>query len=134
MAKLPLLWLSRHSILYAIPYLLAISLIVILLPLLFIRKIKVLAIPSLFANACIVFSLGTVVYYAIRTIVDSGIVWNHHILAYLSLGVQPIALATPSFPIFIGTAVFAYEGIAMILPLEESMQVRIADRFSSFTC
>lgn len=41
----------------------------------------------------------------------------------LPVGKQSIALWTPEFPLFLGTAVFAYEGIAMILPLEESMKV-----------
>lgn len=83
--------------------------LIVYIPLLWIRRVKALAIPSLISDVFIVAGLGMVMYYSIKTISEEGI---SNIIYYSVSG----------FPLFFGTSVYVYEGMAIILPIEESMK------------
>lgn len=83
---------------------------IIFLPLSLIRDISKLAFTALIADAFIL--LGIVYLYGvdIKTIVDQG-------------GVADIkAFNSQSWQLFIGTAIFTFEGIGLIIPIQESMK------------
>ncbi|KAJ3287514.1 neutral amino acid transporter [Borealophlyctis nickersoniae] len=80
------------------------------IPLAWIRKIKHFSLTSLIADVFILLGLSYVFYYDI-TILSTrgpapGLVWFN----------------MESFPLFVGTAMFAFEGICLILPIAESMK------------
>ncbi|AMD19691.1 HCL460Cp [Eremothecium sinecaudum] len=95
-----------------IKYMLLLQL-VIFIPLSFIRNVSKLSITSLLANFFIIGGVFVVLYYA-----------GLHLVKDLQL--QPeegvIYLFNPNqWSLFIGTAVFAYEGIGLIIPVQDSM-------------
>ncbi|KAI1964998.1 hypothetical protein LOZ58_001691 [Ophidiomyces ophidiicola] len=84
--------------------------LLIFLPLSLIRDISKLAFTALIADAFIL--LGIVYLYGvdIRTIVDQG-------------GIADIKAFNPqSWQLLIGTAIFTYEGVGLIIPIQESMK------------
>ncbi|KAJ2850807.1 hypothetical protein IWW36_001622 [Coemansia brasiliensis] len=79
------------------------------IPLAWVRKIKQFAPFALIANACIMSGLGYVLLYDIGEI--------------LSKGVADIVQYNPlRFPLLVGTAVFAFEGITLVIPVVDSMK------------
>ncbi|CAG8446432.1 3361_t:CDS:2 [Ambispora leptoticha] len=79
------------------------------IPLSMIRKIARLSFTALIADAFILFGLIYLYYYDILTLAKDG--------------VQHIKLFNPQdFALFIGTAVFTFEGIGLIIPITESMK------------
>ena len=74
-------------------------------PLSLVRKIKHFSLTSLIADVFILLGLGYIFFYGISTISTNGpakeIIWFNF----------------DSFPLFIGTAMFAFEGICLILPI-----------------
>eukprot|EP01126_Amoeba_proteus_P062171 TRINITY_DN8413_c0_g3_i1.p1 TRINITY_DN8413_c0_g3~~TRINITY_DN8413_c0_g3_i1.p1 ORF type:complete len:307 (+),score=65.31 TRINITY_DN8413_c0_g3_i1:711-1631(+) len=69
---------------------------------------KKLAIPALVADVFIILGLVTVFYFAI-----DGIAVN---------GAKSVLLFNPpSFPLFIGTAVYTFEGIGLMIPIYDAM-------------
>lgn len=74
------------------------------------RKIKHFSITSLVADAFILLGLGYIFYYdfLLLTTVGPARDW--------------VFLNTESFPIFVGTALFSFEGICLILPIADSMK------------
>ena len=97
----------RYSI--EIRYLILMQLI-IFLPLSLIRDISKLGITALVADFFILLGLVYLYYYDILTLVK-----NH--------GVSDIVQFNPqNWPLFIGTAIFTFEGIGLIIPIQESMK------------
>lgn len=85
--------------------------LVILVPLAFIRNISKLGPVALLADVCIVFGLGYIYYYDIAT------------LATRPGFEETVQLFNPSdFTLTIGSAIFTFEGIGLILPIQSSMK------------
>ncbi|KAJ9267268.1 hypothetical protein DTO195F2_501 [Paecilomyces variotii] len=84
--------------------------LIIFLPLSLIRDISKLGFTALIADAFIMLGLIYLYYYDVSTIVS-----NH--------GVADIKPFNPStWTLFIGTAIFTYEGVGLIIPIQESMK------------
>lgn len=84
--------------------------LVIFLPLSLIRDISKLAFTALVADVFILAGLIYLYGFNIKQIVDQG-------------GVSDIHAFNPSsWTLFIGTAIFTYEGIGLIIPIQESMR------------
>ena len=97
----------RHSI--EVKYLILMQLI-IFLPLSLIRDIGKLGFTALVADFFILLGLIYLYYYDILTLVT-----NH--------GISDIAPFNPKdWTLFIGTAIFTFEGIGLIIPIQESMK------------
>ncbi|KAJ2658582.1 hypothetical protein IW148_004627 [Coemansia sp. RSA 1199] len=78
------------------------------IPLAWVRKIKQFAPFALVANACIMSGLAYVLIY------DVGYIWSH--------GIANIVQYNPlRFPLLVGTAVFAFEGVTLVIPVVDSM-------------
>jgi len=84
--------------------------LIIFLPLSLIRDISKLAATALIADFLILLGLVYLYYYNILTIVS-----NH--------GVSDIAkFNSRDWTLFIGTAIFTFEGVGLIIPIQESMK------------
>ncbi|KAJ3082542.1 neutral amino acid transporter, partial [Quaeritorhiza haematococci] len=89
------------------------------IPLSWVRRIKHFSITSLIADVVILLGLSYIMYYYVYVLSERGgevakdIVWFNW----------------QSFPLFIGTALFAFEGICLILPIADSM--KHPEKFSS---
>ncbi|PKI84043.1 hypothetical protein MVES1_002014 [Malassezia vespertilionis] len=79
------------------------------LPLSLVRRLTKLSSAALVADAFILMGLVYVFYYEIETLAKHGladvVLFNHN-----------------SFPLLIGTAVFTFEGIGLVIPITESMK------------
>jgi proton-coupled amino acid transporter len=83
--------------------------LIIFLPLSLIRDISKLGFTALIADVFIMLGLIYLFYYDISTIVDQK-------------GVSDIIpFNANSWTLFIGTAIFTYEGVGLIIPIQESM-------------
>jgi proton-coupled amino acid transporter len=92
-----------------IPYLILMQM-AIFLPFSLMRDIEKLAFTALIADALILLGLTYLYYYDILTI-------------YLQGGVADIVKFNPKdWTLFIGTAIFTFEGIGLIIPIQESMR------------
>jgi solute carrier family 36 (proton-coupled amino acid transporter) len=92
-----------------IKYMIAMQLVVFL-PLSLVRDISKLGGTALVADAFILAGLVYLYYYDIFTIVHQG-------------GVSDIVNFNPmDWTLFIGTAIFTFEGIGLIIPIQESMK------------
>ncbi|KAJ5300814.1 Phytoene desaturase [Penicillium atrosanguineum] len=84
--------------------------LVIFLPLSLIRDISKLGFTALIADAFILLGLLYIYYYDASTLIGNG-------------GISDIIAFNPStWSMFIGTAIFTYEGIGLIIPIQESMK------------
>lgn len=84
-------------------------LVPILLPSL-ITNLKVLAWCSALANVCMTTGISMVFYYALHdvpAVSERRLIGEWH-----------------NLPLFFGTTIFAFEGIALVLPLKNSMRVQ----------
>lgn len=82
----------------------------IFLPFSLLRDISKLGFTALIADAFIMIGLAYLYYYDIFTIVKQG-------------GVSDIVNFNPKdWTLFIGTAIFTFEGIGLIIPIQESMK------------
>ncbi|KAL3428291.1 amino acid transporter [Phlyctema vagabunda] len=82
----------------------------IFLPFSLLRDISKLGVTALIADAFILVGLLYLYYYDILTIVNQG-------------GFADIVSFNPQdWTLFIGTAIFTFEGIGLIIPIQESMQ------------
>ena len=84
--------------------------LIIFLPLSLIRDISKLGITALVADAFILLGLIYLGYYDIRTLVI-----NHGVSDIVNFNAQ-------TWPLFIGTAIFTFEGVGLIIPIQESMK------------
>ncbi|KAG2212789.1 hypothetical protein INT46_002117 [Mucor plumbeus] len=83
--------------------------IAIFVPLAMIRKIQKLSAFALIADLFILIGLIYLYYYDFLTLSSQGIADVEWVINY------------KSFPMFIGTAVFTYEGVGLVIPITESM-------------
>ncbi|RCH89636.1 neutral amino acid transporter [Rhizopus stolonifer] len=84
--------------------------IAIFVPLAMIRKIQKLSVFALIADAFILIGLVYLYYYDFLTLALEGV------------GKVEWIVNPASFPMFIGTAVFTFEGVGLIIPITESMK------------
>ena len=84
--------------------------LVIFLPLSLIRDISKLGLTALVADAFILLGLVYLGYYDIRTLAV-----NHGVADVVSFN-------SKSWTLFIGTAIFTFEGVGLIIPIQESMK------------
>ncbi|KAI8854095.1 transmembrane amino acid transporter protein-domain-containing protein [Chytridium lagenaria] len=82
----------------------------IYVPLSWVRRIKHFSIPSLIADVFILMGLAYIFYHDLVVLGTEGVGPN---ITWVNL---------QSFSLFIGTAMFAFEGICLILPIAESMK------------
>lgn len=83
--------------------------VIILIPLALIRNISKLGSSALIADICILLGLGYIYYYDLVTLSSKGLQ-------------KSVVLFNPSdFTLTIGSAIFAFEGIGLILPVQSSM-------------
>eukprot|EP00927_Polykrikos_kofoidii_P008826 TRINITY_DN13689_c0_g1_i1.p1 TRINITY_DN13689_c0_g1~~TRINITY_DN13689_c0_g1_i1.p1 ORF type:complete len:522 (+),score=57.87 TRINITY_DN13689_c0_g1_i1:67-1566(+) len=90
--------------------------LVFVLPMCLIRSMHSLEYPNLIADALVMLGIVTIVFYASTSLISDG----------TSADVQFFIPET--FGIFLGTSIFAFEGIPLILPIRESM--REPERFT----
>jgi len=84
--------------------------LVIFLPLSLVRDIGKLGITALVADAFILLGLIYLYYFDVYTIVSNK-------------GIADVELFNPSsWTLFIGTAIFTFEGVGLIIPIQESMK------------
>lgn len=84
--------------------------LVVLIPLALIRNISKLGPAALLADVCILIGLIYIWYYDISTIADHGI----H---------KTVELFNPHhFTLTVGSAIFTFEGIGLLLPIQSSMK------------
>ncbi|XP_055616742.1 proton-coupled amino acid transporter-like protein CG1139 isoform X2 [Toxorhynchites rutilus septentrionalis] len=84
-----------------------IILVPILLPSL-IRNLKYLAWCMTLANACMILGICITAYYAVQELPP--------------IGERPYFSSLHQLPLYFGTAIFAFEGIALVLPLQNAMK------------
>lgn len=83
--------------------------LVILIPLVLIRRMSILSLPSMLANLFIVFGIVYLWYFSIDSLATNGV------------GPDIQLFNSDDFALFIGTAVFSFEGIGLVIPITESM-------------
>ncbi|KAG9071336.1 neutral amino acid transporter [Linnemannia hyalina] len=83
--------------------------LVVLIPLVLIRRMAILSLPSMLANVFIIFGIVYLWYFSIDSLAQHG------------MGPEIQMFNSESFALFLGTAVFSYEGIGLIIPITESM-------------
>ncbi|KAI9237072.1 MAG: transmembrane amino acid transporter protein-domain-containing protein [Podila humilis] len=83
--------------------------LIVFIPLAMIRNIARLSFTAVVADVFICFGLAYLYYYDIFTIATSGIA-------------DVVLFNKKDFALFIGTAVFTFEGIGLIIPISESMK------------
>lgn len=85
--------------------------ILLLLPLTLIRNMSKLGSAALLADACILLGLSYIYYYDVRRLIKLG-------------GLEPsVVMFNPSdFALTIGSTIFTFEGIGLILPIQQSMK------------
>eukprot|EP01012_Entosiphon_sulcatum_P057881 TRINITY_DN81752_c0_g1_i1.p1 TRINITY_DN81752_c0_g1~~TRINITY_DN81752_c0_g1_i1.p1 ORF type:complete len:425 (+),score=31.28 TRINITY_DN81752_c0_g1_i1:37-1311(+) len=85
--------------------------VLIVIPLALIRQVKAFALPSVLAELCIGVSILTVTFACVATIRKPG--WDTR---------SDMRAVAPTWPVFIGVATGAFEGIALILPIHDAMK------------
>ncbi|KAF8943071.1 neutral amino acid transporter [Haplosporangium gracile] len=83
--------------------------LVVLIPLVLIRRMAILSLPSMLANVFIIIGIVYLWYFSIDSLVHHG------------MGPEIKLFNSENFALFLGTAVFSYEGIGLIIPITESM-------------
>jgi proton-coupled amino acid transporter len=84
--------------------------LILLIPLAFVRNLSKLAGAALLADVCTLLALGYIYYFDISTIAAQNV--N-----------ETVQLFNPrDFTLTIGSSIFTFEGIGLILPIQSSMQ------------
>ncbi|KAG0379235.1 neutral amino acid transporter [Mortierella sp. AD032] len=83
--------------------------LIVLIPLVLIRKMEILSLPSMLANFFIIFGIVYLWYFSI-----------HH-MAVEGPGPNIKLFNQNDFALLIGTIVFSFEGIGLVVPITESM-------------
>ena len=91
--------------------------IFIYIPLAWVRRIKHFSVTSLIADVFILLGLAYIFFFDFFRISTKGIAKD---IVWINM---------ESFPLFVGTAMFAFEGICLILPIADSMKK--PEKFSS---
>ncbi|DBA00294.1 TPA: hypothetical protein N0F65_001489 [Lagenidium giganteum] len=89
-------------------------------PLSWVRRIEYFAITNLFADVLIIFGLFYIIYYSISTMVT-------HDERYASAHWENFN--PKSWALFLGTAVYVFEGIGLILPIYDAMDASVKHHF-----
>lgn len=85
---------------------------VVLAPLTLIRDITKLSLLALMANAFILLGLATILYYIVFELAANHFVPGNNVYYYFNQS---------EFSLFIGVAIFTFEGIGLIIPIHDSM-------------
>jgi len=93
---------------YPIYYYIAMQ-VFVFIPFVMIRRISRLSFTALIADAFIMFGLFYLYYYDVRVLATEGVA-------------DIIKFNMNDFALFIGTAIFTFEGIGLIIPITESMK------------
>ncbi|EMC98352.1 hypothetical protein BAUCODRAFT_23141 [Baudoinia panamericana UAMH 10762] len=102
-------WSARRAQPFGVEALIAIQ-FVVLIPLALIRNISKLGGAALLADVFILIGIGYIWYYDIATLAEHSIA-------------PSVVLFNPSaFTLTIGSAIFTFEGIGLILPIQSSMK------------
>ncbi|KAI7853304.1 transmembrane amino acid transporter protein-domain-containing protein [Circinella umbellata] len=101
--------LSNCEVHVPLPYLI-LGEVAVFVPIAMIRKIQKLSSSALIADIFIMMGLLYLYYYDFLTLATHGI------------GNVEWIINPQSFPMFIGTAVFTYEGVGLVIPITESMK------------
>ncbi|KAJ3362008.1 neutral amino acid transporter [Allomyces javanicus] len=80
------------------------------IPFAMVRQIKNFAAFSLMGNVFVLFGLGVIVYTSIAQIATHGV------------GPDIMMFNSKHFALFIGTAVYTYEGVGLVVPVAQSMK------------
>lgn len=86
--------------------------LIIFLPLSLVRDITKLTLLALLANVFILVGILSIIYFIIVELIHTGTVTGKGINFLIN---------TEEFSLFIGVAIFAFEGIGLIIPIHESM-------------
>lgn len=84
--------------------------LIVIIPICWVRKIARLSWVAIVADVFIAFGLICILYFTSNQIAQNGI------------GKNIILVNSENFGLMIGTAVFSYEGIGMVLPIVEGMK------------
>ncbi|CAL9733218.1 vacuolar amino acid transporter 4 [Monosporozyma servazzii] len=88
--------------------------LIVFVPISFIRNISKLSFPALISNFCILFGLIIIIFFFFKHwIFELGLKPMDNII----YGINP-----DRWSLFVGTAIFAFEGIGLIIPVQESMK------------
>lgn len=78
-------------------------------PMSLIRNITKLSLAALLANVFILTGIATIVFYASRDLITNG-------------PAEVVMFNSDNWSLFIGVAIFAFEGIGLIIPVQQSMR------------
>lgn len=88
--------------------------LIIFIPISFIRNVSKLSLPALISNFCIMFGLIIIVVFFLDH-------WIYD-LSFKPMSDIIYGVNSERWSLFIGTAIFAFEGIGLIIPVQESMR------------
>jgi len=84
--------------------------LVLFIPFAMIRRIEKLGFVAIIAEALILYGIGYIYYYSSSVVVERG------------FATPLMAFNADKFALFIGTAVYSFEGIGLVIPITESMR------------
>eukprot|EP00421_Protoceratium_reticulatum_P072621 CAMPEP_0168417734 /NCGR_PEP_ID=MMETSP0228-20121227/31408_1 /TAXON_ID=133427 /ORGANISM="Protoceratium reticulatum, Strain CCCM 535 (=CCMP 1889)" /LENGTH=463 /DNA_ID=CAMNT_0008431599 /DNA_START=98 /DNA_END=1485 /DNA_ORIENTATION=- len=87
-----------------------IGVLVFLLPLTWLRSLQVLTVPVLLSNVVLLGGISWVYYCAFAQVASAGV------------APDIVAFNWKDMPVFFGCAVFSFEGIGLVLPIQSAMQ------------